>query len=176
MRSQTANPPALAERLRSAISKQPDRFNQQRWLGNYWLEDPWIQGHASVDLLREILSSPVPSFYPSEPDLLWGTTACVGGFAAVFAAPPRSVFSFVRQTVMLSGGGTYTIREYAARKLNLSKLDGDHYLFLPQRTTEEVDVALSIIARGIQGRWRGEPLWSLVHANLGRPVAERPQF
>jgi hypothetical protein len=164
--------PALARRVQTAIRRQPDRFDQQRWFGNRWLDNPWLLQTANVDLIQKILASPMPA--EPQDDLLWGMTACVGGFTVVLAAPPYSRVSFSRQTISLTGGGTYEIREYAAFELGLSNLDGDHYLFLPRRDLEEVDAALSVIADQDPGRWAREPLWSLTHARLGRPVADRP--
>jgi len=174
MRSPVSGPTALARRVRAAISRQPDRFDQEHWFGNRWLDNPWLLQSVTVDALQKVLASPVPA-EPTE-DLIWGMTACVGGFAAVLAAPPYSQVSFSRQTISVTGGVTYTIRDYAAFELGLSAPDADHYLFLPGRSQVEADAALSAIAERDPGRWPREPLWSLAHARMGRPVAERPTW
>lgn len=175
MRSFTPNPPALAAQVRATIRRQPRRFDQVHWFGNVWLDNPWLLQSATVRDLQGVFSSPIPQD-PGDLDLIWGMTACVGGMAAVYAAPSGSVVSFARQTITLPAGWTYPVREYASAELGLSNLDGNHYLFLPARTEIEVDAALSVIAERTPGRWANEPLWSLTHARLGRPVAERPQM
>ena len=172
MRSPASGPPALARRVRAAISRQPDRFEQGHWFSNAWI-DPGLLPSASVDVLQKILASPLT--YDAV-DAIWGITACVASFTAVLAAPPYSQVSFWRETISLTGGGTYAIRDYAAFELGLSDVDANHYLFQPGRSQEEVEAALSAITECDPGRWPREPLWSLAHARLGRPVADRPTW
>jgi hypothetical protein len=171
MRRPASNAPALAARVRNAISKRPERLNQANWLANVWFDNVWDLDPVSAESLRAVLGSEIPPSQAGQ-NPIWGATACVGGLAAILAAPTGSVISFAHQTITLPGG-TYSIRDYARFELDLRAPDAYHYLFQPTRTPEEIDAALAVIADRVVG-WPGEPLWSLTHARLGRPVAERP--
>lgn len=172
MRRTFTGSPAVASRVRAAIRKQPGRLDNTKWFGIYSFSDRPVYGYASVGEIQETLARPIPVFSPDDP---WpGLTACVGSWAAVLAAPPYSTVNFERQTISLTGGGTYPLRDYGSQELGLPDSDASHYLFLPQRSLEEIDAALSVIADRTPGRWGWEPLWSLTHARLGRPVADKP--
>ena len=175
MRRTFSGSPAVAARVRAAIRKQPGRFDNSQWFGNVWTDDiDSLVTPVPVGHLQRVLASPVPITSDADDDLTWGMVACVGSFAAIFAASPYSYISLGRQMISLSEGGTYPIRDYASQELGLPDQDASHYLFLPQRSPEEIDAALSVIADRTPGRWGWEPLWSLTHARLGRPVADQP--
>ena len=124
--------------VRRILVENPERHEQDVWLGNYYLTpDELRDGYTlelSLDEMRPYALQPLP-MQPEEPNSPWpvcGTTGCVAGWAAVLSAPPGSLVRGSR--ILFPDGAFETLDRWVARRMGITR-EQAAYMFNPNRDT-----------------------------------------
>jgi hypothetical protein len=121
--------------VRDILVNNPDRHDQERWLGNYWLTPDEInchRGQIPIDLIRQYADKPMNA-EPSDMEAAWpmcGSTACACGWGAVLSAPPGSFIDGA--TIVFPDGTWQQMETWVGGRMGLTT-DQAKYVFSPIR-------------------------------------------
>lgn len=147
--SENAEAPLVAPQLegrdliigvRDILVNNPDRHDQQYWIGNYYLTPDEVRCNVSpipIDLVREYADQPV-RYEPSDPEAAWpmcGSTACACGWGAVLSAPPGSFLD--GSLLILPDGSCVQVDEWVGDRMGVTE-EQREYVFSPIRARERL--------------------------------------
>jgi hypothetical protein len=126
--------------VRAILVENPERHDQQVWVGNFYLTPDELADGTELmlpaDLIRQYAMRPLTT-QPEEPGAQWpvcGSLGCVAGWGAVLSAPHGSFIKGPR--IVLPSGEKMLIHYWAAEKMGLSN-DQAAYLFSAGRGSRE---------------------------------------
>jgi hypothetical protein len=127
--------------LRRILAENPDRHEQEVWLGNAYLTPDELSENGDLllplDMIRPYAMLPVRP-QPEETGAVWpvcGSTGCVCGWGAVLSAPAGSFIRGFR--ILTPDGEEHQLDGWVARKMGINSDQASH-LFSPLRGRERL--------------------------------------
>ena len=118
--------------VRDILVNNPDRHDQDLWVGNYYLTPDELDGYEEpipLDLVRPYMNQPM-STQPAEPNAVWpmcGSTGCAIGWGAVLSAPPGTVLVDDGSTLITPDGERHPLVDWVAARMGIT-LDQAWYI------------------------------------------------
>lgn len=127
--------------VREILVKNPERHDQQVWVGNAYLTPDELElGNElmlPVELIRPYAMRPL-TVQPEEAGARWpvcGSTGCLAGWGGVLSAPAGS---FIRgPRIVLPDGEEHLLHYWSAEKMGIRQHQAG-YLFSPNRSRERL--------------------------------------